>query len=80
MSDEEILEGNKLIAEFMGGKYYPNGGWSEWQFPDGGKPSILYYNSSWDWIMPVVDKIMMMQNNPDEKIIDFIKWYNQQSK
>jgi hypothetical protein len=47
MKNKEIIEGNKLIAEFMGvGK--------EYKFKN-----ILAtdYHNSWDWLMPVVDKI-----------------------
>ena len=54
------LENNKLIAEFMGWvdmgeKVHPN-----WVHPD--ESSILFiknfmYHSSWDWLMPVVEKI-----------------------
>lgn len=61
---EEILFGNKLIAEFMGyrvfNKRYPRnhgiGGGIEPIFKD----VILEktkYHISWDWIMPVVEKI-----------------------
>lgn len=43
MTKEEIIAGNKLIAEFMKkGKIHPND---------------LKYHSSWDWLMPVVEKI-----------------------
>lgn len=53
----EVTEGNKLIAEFMGYKdekyYYTNG-----------KESLgidaMNYHTSWDWIMPVVEKIESM--------------------
>lgn len=38
------IEGNKLIAKFMG--YF------NWEDKEYGK-----YNSSWDWLMPVVEKI-----------------------
>lgn len=48
---------NGLIAEFMGGKYFPNGIYSAWRFPDGSRPSVLAYHKSWDWLMPVVEKI-----------------------
>jgi hypothetical protein len=79
MTPEEILTGNKLIAEFMGRKfsayrdnhfycteydtydscmesinkrglvgYYPEIGWQQ---------KCGLYNSSWDWLMPVVEKI-----------------------
>lgn len=50
------LEGNKLIAEFLGFKMIndlqistPNGG--------GAFLSELQYHTSWDWLMPVVEKI-----------------------
>ena len=57
MTNEEILAGNKLIAEFIGGvldspqsKYY--------YFQDKGRyETELKYHSSWEWIMPVVVKI-----------------------
>lgn len=74
---KEIIEGNKLIAEFMGYKYYPYspesvvkpGWWSEpvpkdrslnkletHKFLCRRHPELRYYNS-WDWMMPVVEKI-----------------------
>ena len=56
MTQEEIIKSNKLIAEFMGytqgnhsygmeinGKYYTY--------------SLMLYDSSWDWLMPVIQKI-----------------------
>jgi len=69
MKESKILEGNKLIAEFMG--------WgnvvdyiSEIEVYHRASPScssmfikfpvLLYnfkYNESWDWLMPVVEKI-----------------------
>lgn len=56
MSNEEIIQGNKLIAEFMGWKL---GELFEW--PNGGKGYVLEtelkYHTSWDWLMPVVEKI-----------------------
>lgn len=72
---EEIIEGNKLIAEFMGYnlvipsmRRYPNN-WktSYWERNyDIEKHTTdhvlceengLKYHSSWDWLMPVVEKI-----------------------
>ena len=47
MSKEEILEGNKLIAEFMDEPEWCN----EFNVLD------VKYHSSWDWLMPVVEKI-----------------------
>lgn len=66
MTNEEILEGNKLIGEFLGMGWvndspedYPNGYYisnnedtdlplevKDWEF-----------HSSWQWLMPVVEKI-----------------------
>lgn len=73
MTAEEITEGNKLIAEFMGYKYFPhpenkNPGWKvNANIEKGSKIGYLcrnnhnlrYYNS-WSWIMPVLDKIERM--------------------
>lgn len=53
-------EGNKLIAEFMGWRKSGIHGWlppnkeDSWAY---GKDSILKYHFSWDWLMPVVEKI-----------------------
>lgn len=66
MTTEEIIEGNRLIALFDGGviekqaPYYLEG----FTHPDishilweGWYPESLEYHESWDWLMPVVDKI-----------------------
>jgi hypothetical protein len=75
-----ILEGNKLIAEFMGAKFEP-----EWRFLANLDNPIeptwvfevaptqhscknwsnesLQYHESWDWLMPVVEKIENMEVN-----------------
>jgi hypothetical protein len=68
MENNEIIKGNKLIAEFMGYKYYPHpakdSGWRK----EKGHLKLhgyflcrtnkqLEYHSSWDWLMPVVEKI-----------------------
>lgn len=62
MNKEEILEGNKLIAEFMNrkwdleslcgilGLYVFNSSCDEIAYE-------IQYHSSWDWLMPVVEKI-----------------------
>lgn len=71
MTQQEILEGNKLIAEFMGSSFktYKKGhirkdSVTVCYFDDGMSPfsggvSIknLKFHSSWDWLMPVVEKI-----------------------
>jgi hypothetical protein len=63
MTNEQIIEGNKLIAEFMGWV------WSDafrgllpdhWIDENGGCEGLkteLEFHSSWDELMPVVEKI-----------------------
>ena len=62
MNKQEIIEGNKLIAEFMGrcGKVNKNLFWVN-------IPGVLWvttdemkFNSSWDWLMPVIQKMFYM--------------------
>jgi len=70
MTSEEILEGNKLIAEFMGYGYYPHmegetlPGWrKEKAHPKvsgtylGRVHKDLAYHRSWEWLMTAVEKI-----------------------
>lgn len=69
MSEQEILEGNKLIAEWVGFKFNkerraycipPMG------FSFKGKLENLMFHSSWDWLVPVLKKIhsFPLDNNP----------------
>lgn len=55
MSNDEILEANKLIAEFMEVKF------SETDFTDdetfGGNADAVRYHRDWGWLMPVIEKI-----------------------
>ncbi len=89
----EILENNKLIAEFMELKYSQkyetyDEYWGIWETHDDGIwfinlaseeqdwgyckiNGIIYdkyhyglnYNKSWDWLMPVIDKIELIKND-----------------
>jgi len=63
LTPEEILEGNKLIAVFMDWTKSPVHGWlpngkeDRWNY--GGDETLLFHDS-WDWTMPVADKINAM--------------------
>lgn len=74
MTQEEIVEGNKLIAEFMGFKPWVDfniqlgfcelniNKYSTYEDGMGHIPHActfkeLRFHSSWDWLMPVIDKI-----------------------
>ena len=61
MKDWEILDSNSLIAAFMGAEYFEDGNYwrdsksSMRHMLDNAKD--LHFHSSWDWLMPVVEKI-----------------------
>lgn len=66
MTKQEITEGNKLIAEFMGFTKPTNGRLEIIKVPIELELKYraihiaikdLKYHSSWDWLMPVVEKI-----------------------
>ena len=66
ISREEIIESNKLIAKFMGAKYIYHPDYvstKHWfKFPERKsevRDNELRYHSSWDSLMPVVEKIEM---------------------
>jgi len=68
MSDNEIVEGNLLIAKFMDGnrsKVDGKGKWMRFPEPTHGHYSFRYnnlqYDQSWDWLMPVIQKIKQLQ-------------------
>lgn len=75
MTKEQVIEGNKLIAEFSlsNAPYYlmPN---RRQYLPSG----LLYYNS-WDWQIPVWEKIghlMQQYVSKDEVPISAVQEYN----
>lgn len=62
MAEQEIIEGNKLIAEFMGLKPFQDSRYGTlWPDPLGSKTSQfdLKYHTSWDWLKPVIDEIFL---------------------
>jgi hypothetical protein len=70
MEEKEILEGNKLIAEFMGmkqGKDFAdfNGRWSGDWFDaknaiNGCRNEILSFHSDWNWLMAATHKCLFI--------------------
>jgi len=63
MEEIEIIEGNKLIAEFMGHIYSIHPEINEWEMKQ------LKYHKSWDWLMRVKEKIDSIDNNEYDVII-----------
>lgn len=52
-------ENNRLIAEFEGYETYEMNGYINVHYSDDNVRTIVdtHYHSSWDWLMPVVEKI-----------------------
>ena len=67
MTKKEILKGDKIISKFMGEKislkerFGEN--WDKVIKLHTGVSEIPNYHSSWDWLMPVVDKIQEIGAN-----------------
>ena len=126
METDERIEGNKLIAEFMGGKFRKSKDKNTlnkyFDLKDKGYfyyENEIRYHASWDWIMPVLEKIeqigciieisyslvcmcricvigkkhekafnIINDNNGGlepiiaiyKSVVEFIKWYNQNTK
>lgn len=77
MTQEEILENNKLIAKFMGFKFLTREEYTEVCYcPIGGiiymPSSYCNYHSSWDWLMPCIGKISNLCEVPEE--LDGLKY------
>lgn len=63
MKEQDIQAGNRLIVEFMEGKIIAQTSLLiQYEFPDGKlfNNQQLQYHTSWDWLMPVVEKIGKM--------------------
>jgi hypothetical protein len=76
MTNEEIINGNKLIAEFMGGIYTPvyyhskvggNTYYNEWydcelkEVNGIGYHAMLKFHEKWDWLIPVCKKYVELK-------------------
>jgi len=73
-------EGNKLIAEFMGMTLgHPDKEETRWKddwfeklsvdgghFESGSRHKHLLFHNSWDWLMPVVEKILSLQDEDED--------------
>ena len=67
MTQEEIIQGNKLIAEFIGGFERIN---KSWCFPSEmpyfikiySYPKIMRFHKSWNWLMLVIDYLQHTDN------------------
>jgi hypothetical protein len=81
MTKQKILEGNRLIVNFMGIRPIYNSYTGTFQWGDGvffRCGNILYektmddivayvkYSTSWDWIMPVLQKCLTLGDNTDQ--------------
>lgn len=84
------MEDNKLIADFMGVEK-ENGLYLFTTPMDDYKTDTLYFDISWDWLMPVIKKMAdirkdthyRLYNTIDDaynEVVEFIKYYNNENK
>lgn len=66
--NKEILEGNKLIAEFM----TEDPEVLRRDLEQAGTLESMQYHKSWDWLMPVIGKISSNCEEPEE--LDGLKY------
>ena len=85
INSDEIIKQNKLIAEFMGGKYdkdvsfpiHPDDIWLpfhgivSYKTIEIGKGQILSYHDCWEWLMPVLEKIVRTKVGDGIVYIDY---------
>jgi len=67
MTTIEIIENNKLIAEFMGAIFKDNQAYIPNHAAQCYEKDCLAYHSSWDWLMTVVEKIEEIE--PEVRVI-----------
>ena len=97
--NQNKMNDNELIAEFMGAVGTPKYNPTEWDVYITGcldvdsddekaqhfyTPDEMKYDTSWDWLMPVVEKIYQLDSNADffgsinleaayKEVVEFIK-------
>ena len=66
------MKDNKLIAEFMGIPSYKQGRYLMFEYADNNHRTEqdLAYHTSWDWLMPVIEEIDHLQQEPVQSIED----------
>ena len=103
IEDNQTIKNNVLIGNFMGWDEFNTGSYhtpyDNATYCNGEESSIcdkyaLKFNSSWDWLMPVVEKIANLHLKENvttlpissniktvwDACLEFIKWYNEQNK
>ena len=79
------MNNNKLVAEFM--RYEVKHGKCYSPKYNDGTIAPMQFDRSWDWLMPVVDKIYQLDSNADffgsinleatyKEVVEFIKQHN----
>ena len=68
-----VEEGNELIASFEGFKTYVMNGYTNVEYSDDNVRTIqdTHYHSSWDWLMPIIDKIEDFRDENSCSIYNF---------
>ena len=61
------MEENKLIAEFMGMKYSDKRSFNDGEWTHSIK-SLSQFQTSWDWLMPVIQKCLIGEAEQSEDI------------
>ena len=69
------MQNNKLIAEFMG--YEVNHGKCYSPKYNDGTIAPMQFDTSWDWLMPVVNKIRSMDSTYEVEEVGKYDWDNE---
>ena len=74
MKEREQENNNKLIAEFM---QYDNKSVGLYDYGHTPNNEILKYHTSWDWLMPVINKIRSMDSTYEVEEVGKYDWDNE---